>query len=794
MIEAQLAREEQTRLDVAAQAVEQMQAAMKAGNVSALPGTSRVVVALFNDLEERYKAIQETTVRGPAGALRGWFREVPSASLAVLALNEVMSMFATVRINKPLSVQDICVQMGKRIHLEAQVLQAEAVSPIYVRQTEESIKAAGTRSLKHITRTYRKLVSNVLQYRVQLSVSDYLNLGKLAVNELIDLAVLVRVYRGEHSERLLHMYELNASIQDAMEEIPAVALRRGYRSMLCPPEPWVGLFGGGYLSDATLALVSPKNIPRECLPELDRRLQESDLPDTVNQLQNIPYRIDTWMHDTVQRIWQNGGGVLGIPTQHIKPAPEYPLPQGWKEGGESPEQQALHSQWVTQMRSWYTYRKKVRADIRALRHLQKSLDEPEVFQYFPIFMDSRGRMYYRGLINPQGSDLSKALLHYGERKPLGEHGLFWLKVALANAFGVDSIRFKKRAEWVDSNLELILDGIERPEDSDFFRGNTEAPLQAVSIAKELVGALNSPDPRKYLSSVIVHMDATCSGLQHLSAILRDAEGGARVNLFDNGLEQKSDVYRYVAEQASKIIAEDAKAKKHAAIFWERVGITRNLVKQPVMTYVYGVTRMGVIRYVEDYLNELGQLRNSTWEYNAYCADVLLQAIAATVPKAAEFMNWLQDVARQNTGIMQWTTAAGMPVYRYRESERRKRVKVRSCNIVDVVLYERTGKVNRAAMINAIVPDLVHSCDAAHWFLTAKACLKAGIASTGVHDSFGTHAGSVQDMHRILREEFIRTHEYDLTSDFIEQNNVDIPPPELGDLDLNLFLDSEFAFS
>ena len=82
-------------------------------------------------------------------------------------------------------------------------------------------------------------------------------------------------------------------------------------------------------------------------------------------------------------------------------------------------------------------------------------------------------------------------------------------------------------------------------------------------------------------------------------------------------------------------------------------------------------------------------------------------------------------------------------------------------------------VIKAKQRTAFPPNYIHSLDSAHMMLTASACHKAGachvpaaapaghvtcaprpaagITFAGVHDSFWTHAGSVDDMNRILRD-------------------------------------------
>ena len=68
---------------------------------------------------------------------------------------------------------------------------------------------------------------------------------------------------------------------------------------------------------------------------------------------------------------------------------------------------------------------------------------------------SRGRTYSRGHhINPQGMEYQKALLDRAEGEYLTPAGVFWLKVAIANAFGLSKEVYSHRIAWVNAQPDL----------------------------------------------------------------------------------------------------------------------------------------------------------------------------------------------------------------------------------------------------------------------------------------------------------------------------------------------------
>ena len=79
-------------------------------------------------------------------------------------------------------------------------------------------------------------------------------------------------------------------------------------------------------------------------------------------------------------------------------------------------------------------------------------------------MDFRGRVYpIPPHLNHLGSDLSRSMLVFALKKPLGPRGLDWLKLHCVNLTG-----FKKRdpiserLKYADEIMDQILDSAEKP--------------------------------------------------------------------------------------------------------------------------------------------------------------------------------------------------------------------------------------------------------------------------------------------------------------------------------------------
>lgn len=65
----------------------------------------------------------------------------------------------------------------------------------------------------------------------------------------------------------------------------------------------------------------------------------------------------------------------------------------------------------------------------------------------------------------------------------------------------------------------------------------------------------------------------------------------------------------------------------------------------------------------------------------------------------------------------------------------------------------------------------------------------------IHDDFGVHAADTERFHQIIREEFIAMYEGNtILQDMAARTGYEVPPPDIGDLDLRQVLASTYFFS
>jgi len=164
---------------------------------------------------------------------------------------------------------------------------------------------------------------------------------------------------------------------------------------------------------------------------------------------------------------------------------------------------------------------------------------------------------------------------------LGPKGLKWLKIHIANLYGFDKAAFEDRVKWVDEHVDQIRETAANPLGGSRWWLTAGDPWQFLAASMDLVAAYESGDPEAYESSLPVHQDGTCNGLQHYAALGGDITGAAQVNLVAG--EKPSDVYSHVGKMVEEVIEKDVLEERYYAIMLQGK-ITRKVVKQTVCLF------------------------------------------------------------------------------------------------------------------------------------------------------------------------------------------------------------------
>jgi DNA-directed RNA polymerase len=118
---------------------------------------------------------------------------------------------------------------------------------------------------------------------------------------------------------------------------------------------------------------------------------------------------------------------------------------------------------------------------------------------------------------------------------------------------------------------------------------------------DLSSALKSPNPEEYISHAHCHVDGSCNGMQHYAALGRDNRAARQVNLAD--AERPGDVYTAILKLVIADIEKENDTKFVEIAEGLKGNVTRKVIKQTVMTSVYGVTFIGARAQIHKQLKD-----------------------------------------------------------------------------------------------------------------------------------------------------------------------------------------------
>ncbi len=366
--------------------------------------------------------------------------------------------------------------------------------------------------------------------------------------------------------------------------------------MVCQPDDWEGVTGGGYLTETAKKLTPLiKRNSKHKAPE------GNIVFDAVNHLQKTPYRINTRIFEVckilqgtrpsdMKKVFMVKSGKFAEVCPIDQEADKYlwEKTEGIKIDAKGKEKKAMvmiHQDDESVQKRKEFFQWAARKSLHKKRQeAKKSLDRSynncmalttELDKYDEIYwaysLDRRSRVYPSAMtgINLQGSDYQKANVEFSKGLPLdfdndGEGGEYAMIKTLCNHWGKDSGNGVKTDKLTKEQAQDWLYGVSE------YKGAESWILECAKAPLENTIWMKADKPLQFLAAVfewadwkayrVVHNDykfvshlcdpndASCSGAQILSAMTRDMVGAMHTNLLDMPVQ---DLYMAVASKVSE---------------------------------------------------------------------------------------------------------------------------------------------------------------------------------------------------------------------------------------------------
>ena len=538
--------------------------------------------------------------------------------------------------------------------------------------------------------------------------------------------------------------------------------------MVCEPVEWSRDQRGGYLTE-DIQQQHPMVRARGSL----QQVKQGHIPiKMLNNVQRVAYRINPQVLSVINWCHENHYTVGKFRSETARPIPDKPVEGSSEEDIKKYKKQRRQLEDFNaqiEQKNWRSTELKMVAN--------RFKDEERIF--FPHSFCYRGRIYpLTTAISPQGTDPEKALLYFVDEGPVHKFSLAW---HVATCYGLDKKTHGERIKWTVKNQELITLVAQDPIGNRHIWEAADEPFCFLASCFEYFSCVITST--KTTSGLPIGVDATNSGLQHLSALTSDYDAASKCNVTPTSVP--ADAYRSVAEASLKYI-EDKSIHSY---------IDRHTCKRVTMCVPYGVSRDSARNYIKEEL----KLKDFDLSIRGRLTEITKAIYDKAIPEIfagpVAVMHWLQQSAKdilQVHDVIQWKTPSGFIVVQDLRQSKAVRVQTRLMgSVVSCLVGNSWGDPDVKHHVSALAPNVVHSMDSSMLHLCFAYWDKPFQV---IHDCVSVRSCDVKEISSEIRLHFVEMYKAGVLEDWAEQVGVEIPESLIKNtLDIEEVHDSEYFF-
>ncbi|QBP05838.1 DNA-directed RNA polymerase [Synechococcus phage S-B28] len=538
--------------------------------------------------------------------------------------------------------------------------------------------------------------------------------------------------------------------------------------MLIPPNDWTNDTAGGYLLNEVMR--GHKMVRRVH----DTRIQGETPIKFLNKIQQVAYRLNPFtvgVAEELDRLERAVGKFLPIHNHELPPKP-FDIADN-KDARKTYRREAAEVMNLNAQE----FRKSCRTRM-TMEAVQRFKNRERFF--IPWSFDYRGRAYpIPAFLTPQDTDFGKSLLRFADESFMTPEAEQWLAFQVATTYGLDKAPMLERLEWVAKNTTLITNVATDPINYLPEWEVADEPWQFLAACDEYYHCVIACDRQH--TGLAVATDATCSGLQILAGLARDANTARLVNVLPS--DRPQDAYKVVSETATPHCPESIQPY-----------MDRKVVKRVVMTVPYNAKPFSNRGYIRDALKEKNV--EISKEDLTKTVKAVRDAMDLVVPGPMAVMKWIEqqvDIAiSEGKTELEWVTPSGFVVH-----QRLMKKKIETLNLQLLgrckmtVATDESNEVDKNHHKNATAPNLIHSLDASLLHLSV---LRFNAPISLIHDSVLCRATDMSTLSTFVRETYMHLFaEHDYLIDWALQIGAPVPPPIIGDLKPESVIESTYFF-
>ena len=538
--------------------------------------------------------------------------------------------------------------------------------------------------------------------------------------------------------------------------------------MLVEPNDWTNERQGGYLLNEVMNGYSMVRRSKSCCIQ-------GETPITfLNHIQKVAYTLNPFIVDVAETLQERG-----IAIGKFVPVVELPLPNKPLDIAENFDSRKDYRRKAADVMNINAQQFKRSCRTRMTMNAVKVFKGREKF-FIPWSFDYRGRAYpIPAFLTPQDTDFGKSLLLFAEKATMTYEAEDWLRFQVATTAGLDKETMKDRINWASHNHDLITRIATDPIGNLSDWEEIDEPWQFLAACHEYYHTCILCD-RNY-TNLPVAVDATCSGLQILAGLARDASTAKLVNVLPS--EKPQDAYKVIAEVAKPNVPESI-----------RPFMDRKTTKRTVMTVPYNAKPFSNRGYIREALKE----KNVEVEKEDLTATVnaVRGAMNVIVPGPMAVMKWIEkevgNAIDRGEQEIQWCTPSGFIVTQRLMKPIVEEIKLQILGRCQIkVATGDSDVVDKSHHKNATAPNLIHSLDASLLHLSA---IRFNAPLALIHDSVLCRATDMGILSAIVRETYMHLFaEQDYLTNWAKQIGAESEPPIIDTLNPESVIESTYFF-
>ena len=264
-------------------------------------------------------------------------------------------------------------------------------------------------------------------------------------------------------------------------------------------------------------------------------------------------------------------------------------------------------------------------------------------------------------------------------------GLEYLKIDIANQYGLDKSIWEHRIRWVDNNITQL----------EQYTNMADKPIlyiKAVQALRDTEAGIPT--------GFIMGLDSTASGLQIMAVATGCHTTAANVNLVNTG--QREDIYEKVSNTMNQLPG---------------VAVTRNIIKKPLMTTFYGSKAKPKQIFGED-----------TRELRAFYTTLMTE-----LPGAFQLLGDIQTFWNPMALEHKWSLPDGHVVHAKVLVSVDKKIEVDELDHATFTFRTTANQPSEFGL--SLAANIIHSIDAFVVREMIRRCNDRGVQLATIHDCF-----------------------------------------------------------